>query len=118
MASELGTPDDLFPLRQINPQTDLHHQYDRGFPPPGSESDQDQGGFHFRYGPIETHLSGPAEYQEKMDDATGELGSDGPAAGNLVSGENGVGFSVKIFISLWFPARGRETIKIELAQLV
>ena len=53
-----------------------------------------------------------------MDDATGELGSDGPAAGNLVSGENGVGFSVKIFISLWFPARGRETIKIELTQLV
>src|SRR5690606_37748498 len=103
VASELGTPDDLFPLRQVNPQTDLHHQCDRGFPPPGPESDQDQGGFHFRYGPTETHLSGPAEYQEKMDDATGELGNDRPAAGDLVSRKDGVGFGVKIFLPLWSP---------------
>src|SRR5690606_11100909 len=118
MAPELGTPDDLFPLRQVNPQTDLHHQHDRGFPPSGSESDQDQGGFYFRYGPIKAHLSGPAEHQEKMDDAVGQLGSDSPTAGNLVSRKNGVGFGVKIFLPLWSPARGRETIKVELTQLV
>src|SRR5690606_32530400 len=41
-----------------------------------------------------------------MDDAVGQLGGNGPAISHLVSGEDGVGFGVKIFLPLRSPAPG------------